>query len=261
MRTATIPVEQRTDHSEEEILSLIKQYRHSHDTHILEEIVNKNIGLVKSIALKYAHGESIDDLIQSGYIGLINAINNFDLQSKNHFSTYATYLISGEILHFLRGSRLLKSPRWIRVINARVDRSVEMLTEKLGRLPKISEIARDANITEEGVLEVIKFRKTYHVVSLDQMMEEGREIEDCPDVEKVKSIGYRSFELPVEDKIRVYQAMDRLSDLEKKIIFYVFYKDLTETEIGQRLKVEQRKVSRILHRSLGRLREILGQEV
>ncbi|MFZ3063229.1 MAG: sigma-70 family RNA polymerase sigma factor [Actinomycetota bacterium] len=260
MRTATIPVEQRTRHPEEETVSLIKQYRHSRDTAILEEIVNKNIGLVKSIALKYAHGESIDDLIQSGYIGLINAVNNFDLQSKNHFSTYATYLISGEILHFLRGSRLIKSPRWIRAISAQVNRSVEELTKKLGGLPKISEIAQEANITEEGVLEVLKFRNTYHIVSLDQLKDEGTEIDDCPDVEKVRSSGYRSFELPVEDKIRVYQAMDRLSDLEKKIIFYVFYKDLTETEIGQRLKVEQRKVSRILHRSLGRLKEILGQE-
>lgn len=120
----------------------------------------------------------------------------------------------------------------MRVVSAQVERSVEKLTKKLGRLPKVSEIAHDANITEEGVLEVLKFRRTYHVISLDQMMDEGREIDDCPDAEKVKSISYRSFELPVEDKIRVYQALDRLNDLEKKVIFMFFIKILQRRRLG-----------------------------
>lgn len=242
-------------------VSLIKQYQQSHSTGLLDEIAKKNTGLVKSIAAKFSHcGEPYDDLVQCGYIGLINAVNHFDVRKGTQFSTYATRMIDGEIRHHLRDTQLLKTPRWIRVLSSQVGRSVEQLTKKLGRLPRVSEIARDLNITEEGILEVLRARESQLVKSLNEVNAESKKTLALS-LETIKSPEHRSFQLPIEDKIFLYQAMDTLSALEKKVIYFVFYKDLTETEVGQRLKLGQRKVSRVLGRALAKLRDILGKEL
>lgn len=242
-------------------VSLIKRYQHSHKMTLLDEIVAKNTGLVKSIAAKFSHRvEPYDDLVQCGYIGLINAVNHFDARKGTQFSTYATHMIDGEIRHYLRDTQLLKTPRWVRALSGRVDSSVERLTKKLGRLPKVSEIAHDLNITEEGILEVLRARESQLVKSLNNMNVENKKAFTLS-LEMIKSPAYRSFQLPIEDKIFLYQAMDTLSAVEKKVIYFVFYKDLTETEVGQRLKIEQRKVSRVLGKALSKLRDILGKEL
>lgn len=242
-------------------VSLIKQYQRSHDTSLLDEIVEKNTGLVKSIAAKFSYSrESYDDLVQCGYIGLINAINHFDVKKGTQFSTYATHMIDGEIRHYLRDAQLVKVPRWIRALSSQVDKSVERLTKKLGRLPKLSEIAHDLNLTEEGILEVLKARESQLVRSLDKVEEENKATLALSQ-EKIKSPEYCSFQLPIEDKIFLYQAMDTLSTLEKKVIYFVFYKDLTETQVGQRLKIGQRKVSRVLGKALSKLRDVLGKKL
>ena len=91
------------------------------------EVVNRNVGLVKSIALKLlSSGEPLDDLIQAGYIGLLNAVSNFDLDRSNRFSTYASYLIQGEIRHYIRDKHAtIRIPQWVQTMNRRIKEAEE----------------------------------------------------------------------------------------------------------------------------------------
>lgn len=247
----------RTEKAKANVIPLVRQYQKSQNPSILEEIVQNNIGLVKSIAIKFAnHGEPVDDLIQSGYVGLINAVNNFDLSRGTLFSTYATYMISGEIRHYLRSARIMRTPRWVSVLSRSIDKSVDRLSKKLGRLPKVKEIAQDLNITEEGVLEVLKNRRGHTISSLDDD-DRYKQGDLKIDASKIQHISYRSFSLPVEDRIALYQAIDRLTGIEKQVVYFVFYKDLNQTEIGKKIRKSQRQVSRILLKALGNLRDDL----
>jgi len=110
---------------------------------VREEIVKRNVGLVKSIALKFVHsGEPLDDLIQAGYIGLLNAVTNFDLAKETRFSTYATYLIRGEIRHFIRDKHsTIRIPQWVQTMNRRIKQVEEEVFQASGRPPTLGEIA------------------------------------------------------------------------------------------------------------------------
>lgn len=238
-------------------VSLIRDYQRSRDISLLERIVDQNTGLVKSVAGKFRCPEPFEDLVQCGYIGLINAVNHFDADLGTQFSTYATHLIDGEIRHHLRDTQLLKTPRWVRALSSQIDGAIDSLSKELGRLPSVSEIAHHVNVSEDGVLEVIEARETLMVKSLDGMDDEGERRSLSP--ERIKSPEYRSFQLPIEDKMVLYDALDRLSEVEKRVVYFIFYKDLTETEVGQALKMGQRKVSRVLGRALGKLRETLSR--
>ena len=236
MKSAQTASSIRTEKAKANVIPLIRQYQKSQNPSILEEIVKNNIGLVKSIAIKFAnHGEPVDDLIQSGYVGLINAVNNFDLTRGTSFSTYATYMISGEIRHHLRNARIMRTPRWAGVLSRNIEKSVERLSKKLSRLPKIKEIAQDLNITEEGVLEVLKTRREHSISSLDDD-DRYKQGDLKIDASKIQHIRYRSFSLPVEDRVALHQAIDRLTVIEKQVIYFVFYKDLNQTEIGKKIR-------------------------
>ncbi len=257
MKSTQTASSRRIEKAKVKVIPLIRQYQKSQNPSVLEEIVQNNIGLVKSVAIKFAnHGEPVDDLIQLGYVGLINAVNNFDLSRGTSFSTYATYMISGEIRHHLRSARIMRIPRWVNVLGRNIDKSVERLSKKLGRLPKVKEIAQDLNIAEEGVLEILKNRRYHSISSLDDD-DRYKQGDLKIDASKIQHINYRSFSLPVEDRIALYQAIDRLTGIEKQVVYFVFYKDLSQTEIGKKIKKSQRQVSRILQKALGNLRDDL----
>jgi RNA polymerase sigma-B factor len=125
----------------------------------------------------------------------------------------------------------------------------------LGRLPTLPEIAEAVNVAEEGVLEVLRARGATHMLSLDEVTGEG--LGDPVQRSYIVHKHYETLHLPVEDRIRIAQAVERLSDLQRKVVYYLFYMDLTQTETAKRLRVSQKHVSRVMHTAVARLREIL----
>jgi RNA polymerase sigma-B factor len=124
-----------------------------------------------------------------------------------------------------------------------------------GRLPTLAEIADAANVAEEGVLEVLRARGATQVLSLDEVTGEGPgdPIQRAHIVHK----HYETLHLPVEDRIRIAQAVERLSELQRKVVYYLFYMDLTQTETAKKLRVSQKHVSRVMYTAIARLREML----
>src|SRR5215211_1031364 len=233
-----------------EVARLIEAYRDRGDRRAVERILALHGKILNHLVRRYAGSsdETYEDLLQVGYVGLMKAINGYrgDLGAK--FSSYAYAMIDGELRHHLRDAGLVKKPRWARGLYARVAEATKRLTAELGRPPLVEEIARDVNVSPEGVLELMKLYLDTNVSSL-----EGSE--DGVDLSAIKSLQYESFSLPVEDRIALEQALESLTELQRKVVYLFFYKDLSQTEIGRTLSMPQRKISRIIASAVKALRD------
>jgi RNA polymerase sigma-B factor len=214
-----------------------------------DEQIKKYQPLVKSIAYKFKNsGEPLEDLEQVGYIGLINALNLYKPERGVKFETYATWLIAGEIRHYIRDKHsIMKIPRWMKGLN------------KNNRFPRLSEISDKINITEEGVKEILKARDAVQVVSLDQ---ERRKYDYnlSPLLDKIKSKHYEDFRLPIEDVITIRSSFSKLKKIQRKVIYYIFVKDLTQKRVAKKLEISQRQVSRIKESALKDLKEDMERD-
>jgi RNA polymerase sigma-B factor len=230
----------RTRAAGDPVVSLIEAYRERGDRRAVEQILSMNAKILNHIVRRYASSsnESYEDLLQVGYVGLMKAVNGYRLDSEATFSSYAYAMIEGEIKHHLRDTALVKRPRWARSLHARVSEATSKLTAELGRPPLIEEVASEVNVTPEGVSKLMKLFCDTDVLSLDAG--EGEEV----DVSSIKSLRYETFALPVEDRILLEQALESLTELQRKVIYLFFYKDLCQTEIGRKLGLSQRKTSR-----------------
>lgn len=220
--------------------------------------ISKYQPLVRSIARKYKNsGEPIEDLEQIAYLGLINALNLFDEKRGVKFETYATWLINGEIRHYIRDKHtVVKIPHWVRDYNRRIDKFIEDYRQEYQRFPSMEEIADYFNITEEGLKEILKGRKSVQVVSIDYDARNSQQ-GNTPILEQIKSKEYRSFQLPIEDVISLKNAISTLKKIQKDVIYYLFVMDLTQTSTAKKLGITQRQVSRIKQDALKELRKNL----
>ena len=218
-------------------------------------LVVRHMPLVRQIAQQFARvSGSRDDLEQVGYVGLIKAVERFDPAFGAPFDAYARTVISGEISHYLRDlAPLLRAPRWYRTLNRRMHEAHDRLTARLQREPTVEELADQMNVTPEGVHEIMRLRDSYNLASLS----DDRSAARAAHVESIKSRRYVSFQLPVEDRIAIDKAIERLAEVERDLIRLFFYKDLTQTEIARRLGFSQKHVSRLLEKSLRKLKEEL----
>jgi len=217
--------------------------------------------LVKNIAYKFKNsGEPLEDLEQVGYVGLINAFNLYNRERGVKFETYATWLISGEIRHYIRDKhQVIKIPGWMLTLNKKIDEFIISYKKKNNKFPSLSEISVKFNLTEEGIKEILKAREAVQIVSLDQ--EQRIYSSDLyPKIEKIKSKNYETFKLPMEDIIALRNAMKNLKKIQRKVIYYIFEKDLTQTKTAHKLGISQRKVSRIKESALKELKESIGKD-
>ena len=228
---------------------------------ITDEQILKFKPLVKNIAYQFINsGEPLEDLEQLGYIGLINAINLYNQQRKVKFETYASWFISGEIRHYIRDKhQAIKIPHWITELNRKIDEFIVKYKEETKQIPSLKKIAEEFNLTEEGVKEILKARDVVHVVSIDQ---ENRNYDynEYPALEKIKNDHYRSFKLPIEDLIALDLALNKLKNLQQKVVNYIFMKDLTQAKIAKKLAISQRQVSRIKNEALKSLKKELEKD-
>ena len=226
---------------------------------ITEAQIKKYQPLVKNIAYQFQNsGEPLEDLNQVGYIGLINALHLYNPRRGVKFETYASWLIAGEMRHYIRDKyQVIRIPHWITELNKKIDQYiVNYKRENDDQVPSLKNIAREFNLTEEGVKEVLKAREVVHTVSLDQDSRQ-HDCKEYPVLEKIKNDHYRSFKLPIEDLITLELALGKLKDLQRKVVDYIFMKDLTQAKTAEKLSISQRQVSRIKKEAL----EILKKEL
>jgi len=221
-----------------------------------EETIIRYRPLVKSIAHKYYNsGEPIEDLEQIAYIGLINALNLFEEKKGVKFETYATWLINGEIRHYIRDKHtIVNIPHWVKEYNRKIDKFTTKFRKKFNRFPSIEEISEHFNITEEGIREILKGRDSVQVVSLDSKLRNG-EYENMPILDQVKSKDYQSFRLPVEDIIQLKKAFSGLKKIQQDVIYYLFVRDFTQTSTAKELGLTQRQVSRVKQAALEEMKK------
>ena len=242
-------------------VDLFREFRTHPTSELHTELTARFMPLVHQLARRYSRsGIPMDDLSQIGYIGLMSALAHFDPDRGVKFETYARHLIAGEIRHYLRDQgTTVRRPRWLYELDHRVTRAVAELNQRLGRPPTIPEIAGDVSVGEDEVLEVLRARESLRFVSLD----EEREGDDGVPMAQRDRIGTKdvaSMHLPIEDRILINDAIERLSDLQREVIYYLFYLDLTQTEAAKKLGISQKHVSRVMHSAIKRLKETLQAE-
>lgn len=237
------------------VVRLIERYRKTGDRRAIEKLFKLHGRILNHIVRRYSgtSGEPYEDLLQVGYVGLVKAVRGYKLDSNAKFSSYAYSMIDGELRHHFRDTGLVKRPRWARSLYSKVSEATVRLTAQLGRPPLVEEVARDVNVTTEGVLELMKLFLDTNVSSLD----EERDEEGGADLTAIRSIQYETFSLPIEDRIQLEQAMGSLTELQQRVVYLFFYKDISQTDIGQMLGLPQRKVSRIIASATKSLRERL----
>lgn len=230
-------------------LELWLRYKKSGDKKALEDLIGLFDDLIYYWASKFTfYGEPIEDLVQIGYLAFLKAVENYDPE-KGELSTYISHYVLGEIRHHLRDKiDKVKIPRSIKNLINRMDRYIKEVWEKENRSPTTDEIAKYLNIKKESVEELFKIKDAIMAVSLEDL-----DIE----VDKIRTEKFESFRLPIEDKIALEQALSKLPEIQKKIIEYIFYQDLTQTEVAKILKISQSQVSRILKSALDNLRRLL----
>jgi len=225
-----------------------------------EQIVQQNVGLVVSIAKKFLNsGEPLDDLIQAGYIGLLTAAHNFDLNRGAKFSTYATFLIQGEIRHFIRDKHTtIRIPQWLQKLGNEIKLAEEQFYKEQGRLPTIFELSETLNIEEEGIREALKSRDALHYISIDAARREDDPRPQNIDITKIRSKHPEDF--PLEYKIKIASAIEKLSDIQQKVMQDLFYSGKSQAQVGKEVGVSQRQISRIKQNVLETIKKELFDE-
>ena len=244
---------------EDDAERLFGEYRRTRDPKLRAQLVQMHENLVRYLAAKFANrGEPIDDLIQVGMIGLVNAVDRFEPDRGTKFSTYATPTVVGEIKRYFRDRAWnLKVPRWLQELNLQVVKANDQLSQRLGRSPSVSEIAEHVGCSEEEALDAMELGNAYETVSLDsQLALEG----DTAPLTLNDSIGVEDLGLEqIEHYDDLKLALESLDSREKMIIYLRFFQDLSQTEVANRLNISQMHVSRLQHRALQRLREMLAE--
>ena len=235
---------------------LLRLYHEQGDPSAREVLVQRHLPLVRSLARRYAgRGEALDDIEQVGAIGLIKAIDRYDLEREVALTTYATPNVVGEIKrHFRDKGWAIRVPRALQELNGKMGPTIERLTSKMGRSPSIAEIAAEFQTTPEQVLEAMEAGSAYAPASLSH----GPGGEDG-DLDPMETIGSTDEEFSrSEDRASLEPALDRLPQREREILRMRFEDGLTQTQIAERIGISQMHVSRLIRRSLDRMREQLG---
>lgn len=241
----------------EDLRALIVSYRQDPTAERQAQLAARLLPLVGQVAQRYAGlGTPVDDLVQVGSIGLLNAIANFDVDRGVRFETYARHLIAGEIRHYLRDQgSVVRRPRWFHELDHRVRQVATTLTQRLGRFPLVPEIADELGIPVQWVLQAARTRESFRFMSLDEVREDGDGAPVTP-YDRLSS-DHLLGQISSEDRVLLADAVERLSAMQRKVIYCLFYLDLTQTEAAQHLGISQKHVSRMMHAAVRRLRDAL----
>jgi RNA polymerase sigma-B factor len=238
---------------------LLRRYHEDGDLQAREQLIEQYMSLVRSLARRYSYrGEQLEDLVQIGAIGLIKAIDRFDLERGVELTTYATPNIIGEIKrHFRDKGWSVRVPRGLQELNVQLSRLVEQLTVQLARSPTIPELAKAAGVEEEEVLEALESGRAYTSLSLSVGGGGG----DDDDLDPLESLGTEEHQYEVsEDRAVLAPGFKVLDERERKILQLRFFEGLTQSQIAQQVGISQMHVSRLIRRSLEKIRETIAED-
>lgn len=237
---------------------LFKRYKETGDEQAREQLVLAHLNLARFLASKFKNrGESLDDLVQVATIGLIKAIDRFDISRGLEFTTYATPTIMGEIKrHFRDKGWSVRVPRRLQELSAKVTQVSDKLTEKLQRSPSVDEIAQALGVSVDEVLEAMESAHAYSSVSLD--VPQGDDDDGTQSSTVIDKYALVDEDLESsDDRIVLEQAIKDFSEREQQIIRMRFLEGFTQVEIAQKLQISQVQVSRLLRKTLQKFQEKL----
>lgn len=216
---------------------------------VRDELVSMHLPLVRHIAQRYAdRGEPLDDVVQAGTVGLINAVDRFDPERGAAFSTYAVPTIVGSIRrHFRDTTWSVKVPRRLQELRGRIDAAHDRLGQQLGRSPTVAEVANMADLDPQDVLDALELSRVRETTSVDLPQSDGTAIAD-----RFGDIDYSMS--AVEDKETVDKLLRTLPERERTLVAMRFFDGLSQSQIAERVGISQMHVSRLLARSLERMR-------
>jgi len=243
--------------SRERVRALFARFDRSKDASIRDELVMLHLGLVRSIAGRFANrGEPLEDLVQVGVLGLINAIDRFDCRRGVEFTTYAMPTIVGEIRrHFRDKGWAMRVPRRLKELHLAVSRATESLSIRYGRSATIAELASHLGATDEEIIEAQELSHVYSLVSLDAVTAPSDEHPlplsaglGCEDEGIKHTVEYADLR----------QACTMLDVRERSIVNLRFFQNLPQSAVGKKLGLSQMHVSRLQHRAVEKMRRFLN---
>ena len=234
---------------------LLALYHRTGDRRAREQAIEHFMPLARRLAARYhRRSESFDDLVQVANLGLVKAVERYDPERGTRFSSFAVPTISGELRRHFRGTAwTLHVPRGVQEDALRVRDAVAKLTHALGRAPRVSELAEQTGLDEEAISEALHARAVQATASLDQPAGSGAEDGDATLGELVGADD-DGFEL-AEYQADVGPLLRALPARERHVLFLRFARDLTQSEIAERIGCSQMQISRILRRTIARLGE------
>ena len=237
---------------------LLRRYHEEGDVSAREQLIEQYMSLVRSLARRYSYrGEQLEDLVQIGAIGLIKAIDRFDVNRGVELTTYATPNIIGEIKrHFRDRGWAVRVPRGLQELNIQLSRLLEEQTVQLGRSPTIAELAKAAGVQEEEVLDALETGQAYSTLSLSAPGGGGDD-----DMDPLESLGTEEHQYEVsEDRAVLEPGFRVLDERERTILHLRFFEGLTQSQIAQQVGISQMHVSRLIRRSLEKIREEIASD-
>ena len=229
--------------------ALLLAYHRDGDRGAREQVLVELMPLVRSLASRYAgRGEPLDDLVQVGAVGLIKAVDRFDVSRGVEFTSYGVPTIVGEIRrHFRDKAWAMHVPRRIKELSVRLSRVLDDLTTTLGRSPTIGELAEAAAVDEEDVIDALDAAHAYSTRSLDAAPGSGEQLAEHlagPDP------GYEG----VDDRWLLSAGLDALDPRQRRIVELRFFEEMTQSQIAAEMGISQMHVSRLLRGALDLMR-------
>jgi RNA polymerase sigma-B factor len=228
---------------------LLRRVHEHGDMRARDQLAEEMLPLARALASRYAgRGEPLDDLVQVACVGIMKAIDGFDLGRDVRFSSYATPTVLGEIKrHFRDKTWAMRVARGMQELQIKVAKARDRLSADLGRSPTVQELAEAVEAPFEDVLATIQSTSARRTRSLDEPTGE--------DVTLADSLGYSDPEIErAEIRALLDDAFAVLSDRDREVLRLRFEEDMTQTEIAERIGVSQMQVSRLIRQSLARLR-------
>lgn len=227
------------------------QRSHEGDEEARTKLVEENTGLIWCIVKRfYGRGAEPEDLFQIGSIGLLKAIDKFDLSYDVKFSTYAVPMISGEIKRFLRDDGMIKVSRSLKELSYKAYFAREKLQEKLGREPAIEELAEELAVGKEELAMALEAGGEVESLHKTIYQSDGNEIQLMD-----KLAEQEEREEKVLNRLLLSQLLGELGKEERQLLYLRYFADKTQTQTGEELGISQVQVSRMEKRVLRSLRE------
>lgn len=232
-------------------IALIRR-SHEGDKAAREQLVEENVGLIWCVVKRfYGRGLENEDLFQIGSIGLLKAIDKFDLSYDVKFSTYAVPMISGEIKRFLRDDGMIKVSRTLKELSYKIFQTREKLLDLLGREPTIEELAEKMQIDKEEIVEALEAGSEVESIYKPIHQKEGNEIRL---MDKLEEKEHR--EEKILDHMLLQQLLGTLEKEERTLIYMRYFQDKTQSQVGKELGISQVQVSRMEKKIMENLRKL-----